>query len=302
MTAIPLTTTYTPAPTCTLDIYTAGIYYSIGGPSPSVCFPSAWESTSQYFSPGLCPTGYTQACETAVTAGTVTETQATCCPTYAALPMLPNIHPIRQSSLLEIAELTERRGYACYTQRAFNFPGQACASIFLSETTTTVTNASNNEPMLATFHPKTEAVNGYGVSIRYQSTDFISTTSGSSPSTSSSPSSLPTSTSLTASPTNLGSSSTSATAAASPGLSTGAKAGIGVGAAVVGLAVLVGIAMLFRSRRSKVRSKEGYVQEVDGTSSAPRYEASGDTMTPQKKAREIYMPPAELGGSDVTRQ
>jgi hypothetical protein len=54
----------------------------------------------------------------------------------------------------------------------FQLPGQTCASIILSQTTTTVTNATNNQPMLATLHPKTEAVNGYGVSIRYQSTDL----------------------------------------------------------------------------------------------------------------------------------
>lgn len=85
MAAHQLTTTFTPAPTCTADIYTTSIYYSIGGLEPSQCFPSGWASTSQYYSPGLCPAGYTEACSSLVSAGTVTETQATCCPTYVYL-------------------------------------------------------------------------------------------------------------------------------------------------------------------------------------------------------------------------
>lgn len=140
--------------------------------------------------------------------------------------------------------------------------------------------------MLATLHPQTEAVNGYGVSIRYQSTDFVSTTTSSSSGTSSTTSSTPTSSSATA---------------ASSGLSTGAKAGIGVGAAVVALAVLIGIAMLFVTRRRKARVAG---QEVDGkeVGHPPRYEAPGEVpMTKKGKTHEIYTPPAELGGSDVMR-
>jgi hypothetical protein len=158
-----------------------GIYYSIGGPSPSACFPSGWTSTSQYFSPGLCPTGYTQACANVVAAGTVRETQATCCPRQLSLTSL--LQPLRPENINPASGLTDHSGYACYTPTAFNFLGQACVSVILRETTTTVTNATNNQPMLATLHPKTEAVNGYGVSIRYQSTDFVSATSSSASST-----------------------------------------------------------------------------------------------------------------------
>jgi len=87
-----LTTTFAPAPSCTADFYTEGIYYSIGGPSPSQCFPSGWASLSQYFSPGVCPEGYTQACsKMVVTGGTKIETQATCCPTYVAVLSLSSL-------------------------------------------------------------------------------------------------------------------------------------------------------------------------------------------------------------------
>lgn len=80
----PLATRFTTAPSCTTDINTniADNYYSIGGLTPSPYFPSGWLSTSQYFSPGVCPDGYRQACSNLVSGGTVTETQATCCPAY----------------------------------------------------------------------------------------------------------------------------------------------------------------------------------------------------------------------------
>jgi hypothetical protein len=78
----PLTTTFTPVPSCTTNFYTLPIYYSIGGPLASQCFPSGWVSTSQYFSPGICPNGYTQACSSLSISGTDVETQATCCPRY----------------------------------------------------------------------------------------------------------------------------------------------------------------------------------------------------------------------------
>lgn len=80
-----LTTTFSPAPSCTNDFYTAPTYYSIGGPLASECFPSGWASTSQYFSPGICPTGYTEACSSLSTYGTLVETFATCCPTFDPL-------------------------------------------------------------------------------------------------------------------------------------------------------------------------------------------------------------------------
>jgi hypothetical protein len=83
---IPLTTIFVPAALrrAVLQIFIplGSTTYSIGGPSPSQCFPSGWASSSQYFSPGICPLGYIQACSVVATAGTVTETRATCCPRY----------------------------------------------------------------------------------------------------------------------------------------------------------------------------------------------------------------------------
>lgn len=96
MTAVPaLTTTFTPASSCTIDLYKLqypGITCALGtslipceffhlgvDSSASKCFPLGWsDSTAAYFSPGICPDGYTEACSSTVGA----ETRATCCPSY----------------------------------------------------------------------------------------------------------------------------------------------------------------------------------------------------------------------------
>lgn len=49
------------------------------------CYPSGYNPTvgGDYYSPGFCPSGYTEACSSANSAGTVTEWAYTCCPRYA---------------------------------------------------------------------------------------------------------------------------------------------------------------------------------------------------------------------------
>jgi hypothetical protein len=89
-----LTTTFTPSPSCLTDIYkfnassavtvsgqlSSLVYIQLGPTSTSDCVPSSFAPSGAYYSPGICPSGYTQACKGIVTSGTVTETQATCCP------------------------------------------------------------------------------------------------------------------------------------------------------------------------------------------------------------------------------
>lgn len=89
----PLTTTFTAPSACA----TATGLYQIWSGSDSYhyeqgpllsrpdCYPSGYDaSPSQYFSPGLCPTGYTAACSsTHVLSSVVAETAYTCCPTAA---------------------------------------------------------------------------------------------------------------------------------------------------------------------------------------------------------------------------
>jgi hypothetical protein len=97
----PLTTVFTPPASCVADInwytYTASQtngLVTIGNPTQCVdhlcyaafplnsnCLPEGW-ALSRAFSPGVCPEGYTIACSSLSTAGTATETVATCCPKY----------------------------------------------------------------------------------------------------------------------------------------------------------------------------------------------------------------------------
>jgi len=91
-----LTTTFTQPPDCLTTTpvhitWTTGCRYGgtecpyvIEGPrlpeQPS-CFPSGFNpTTTAYFSPGLCPSGYTPACTELNSAATITETVYTCCP------------------------------------------------------------------------------------------------------------------------------------------------------------------------------------------------------------------------------
>lgn len=96
MTTVPsLTTTFTPASSCTVDLYNLPftglqcvegtvavpcVFMHLGvDTSTSACFPPGWsDATSAFYSPGICPLGYTEACSQVVG----TETRATCCPSY----------------------------------------------------------------------------------------------------------------------------------------------------------------------------------------------------------------------------
>lgn len=93
----PLTTIFTPSPSCLSEVYEYNKTYTFLGdtvatfqwnylgsassPSSTQCFPPGWDSTSQYFSPGLCPSGYTVNSTTLNIIGSITETQGMCCPT-----------------------------------------------------------------------------------------------------------------------------------------------------------------------------------------------------------------------------
>src|SRR5450756_1798710 len=89
----PLTTTFTPPPPCfsqltsyywkiSTSVYPVSAWYS-GGPDPGVrtdsCYPSSF-ATIDYFSPGICPQGYTSGCVSTSSFSSITETHAICCP------------------------------------------------------------------------------------------------------------------------------------------------------------------------------------------------------------------------------
>lgn len=78
-TSIYLTTIFTSSSSC-LNEYYLGNIITLGPSSKSDCLPSGWNSLPQHFSPGRCPSGHDTACSTLASIGSLTEMQATCCP------------------------------------------------------------------------------------------------------------------------------------------------------------------------------------------------------------------------------
>ncbi|ERS96784.1 hypothetical protein HMPREF1624_06993 [Sporothrix schenckii ATCC 58251] len=234
MSAVPsLTTTFVPSPSCTIDVYkmpypgiTCAIgsslipceYYHLGvDSSVSNCFPSGWSAT-KYFSPGVCPEGYTEACSSTVGA----ETRATCCPT----------------------------GYQCQTET--NWPWYStdqCTYVMSTKQVFVYTTNIIGAGKVVSTVTDAEGLNAFGLQIRYHSTDIPSSTS----SVPSSKSATNTGSAASSGPTGSSGSSgdSGSTSSSSSGLSTGAKAGIGIGAALGAVAFIGAAAWLFiRNRRA----------------------------------------------------
>lgn len=224
LTVTALTTTFTPPPPCLSDYhhysYNSSDVYQFLGPPHSDCFPQGWASASQWFSPGICPSGYEIATLAAVTTESTTETQAVCCPSsYTYAPVTTQNGFYRNYSL----------GFSVFTPiTVITNSGDATAPTFVFVSTFTLHSA----------------INAFGVSILYQAIELLGSapTSSSLPNiTSSSPSNLlgssPSTTfsiSNTRSPLTRSSlaqspTSTSTSHSDSAGLSPGAKTGIGTG-------------------------------------------------------------------------
>ncbi|KAK1772861.1 hypothetical protein QBC33DRAFT_32006 [Phialemonium atrogriseum] len=248
-----LTTTFTPSSSCTVDIYQlpfegllcavgttsqeACVYYQLGpSTSSAACFPTGWAPSNQsYFSPGVCPAGYSTACSNIVSVGDLTETRATCCPT----------------------------GYAC--QKGSQWPWyytDPCTRDYPGTVEVIYTSSAPGHYVTAT--KSGAGVNAYGLEIRWQSTDFASSSPSSSPSSKSSPTESTTGPSSTGGPTAPAQESNgSGGGGGGGGLSAGAKAGIGIGAAIGAILVLVGVAFFVRRARTR-RGPVGAAVPDDG--------------------------------------
>ena len=84
-----LTTTFTPPSSCLAAISTIGWssegdggFFFAGPYTTSGCMPPNFQfASTAYYSPGICPDGYTTACSSLNIIGAVSETVVTCCPT-----------------------------------------------------------------------------------------------------------------------------------------------------------------------------------------------------------------------------
>jgi len=84
-TGFPLTSTFTPPATCLSTLYyydsPTGFWVELGPSNAPDCLPPNYQSSlGIYYSPGVCPSGYTEACSSSVLVDSLTETRATCCP------------------------------------------------------------------------------------------------------------------------------------------------------------------------------------------------------------------------------
>ncbi|KAI0534339.1 hypothetical protein GGR58DRAFT_62802 [Xylaria digitata] len=196
-------------------------YYLLRGPlEQTLCFPGSYTAnTEQYYSPARCPTGFTAPCQSINRAGTVEETVLTCCPTQGDYVCQTNINKVWES-----------------TQGCRSKIGVTSSELVLSEVSSGVTSRATS-----TFNTD-DAVNAYSIQVRYQSTDFVSTSSSSPTSSSArntqSPTVIPVNT-----PTNTPQTT----------ISSGAIAGIVIGV-LVAITIAVAAVFLFMRRRRQQRS------------------------------------------------
>ncbi|PGH01524.1 hypothetical protein GX51_05211 [Blastomyces parvus] len=221
------------------------VYHELGLRTKD-CYPSGgylpWSvdqiSQNAYYSPGVCPSGYLICSSDTNAVGTLTETRATCCP----------------------------NGFACQKVDAFFYSDHMCSRAS-NKGVLTFTATSNGKTEVHT-KDGNWAVNAYGLSIRWMSSDFAAPTSTTST----------TSTTFTEPPA-LGP-PLSPPSSTSSGLSTGAKAGIGIGAAVAVL-LLVVIGWLLHNALQNRKHKQGgkipssdyqaVPQKADPTIAPPHY-------------------------------
>ncbi|KAH6887097.1 hypothetical protein B0T10DRAFT_563318 [Thelonectria olida] len=227
-----LTTTFTPAESCLSSLSNTyaepgdmGAMY--GGPlSTDGCFPDRYAyARTNYYSPGICPDGYTTACSSTIAAkgeGGAVETVVTCCP----------------------------RNFDCNPSHVFPWETtMGCASRWSNTNTfPTVTMVTRSGIDLIPVSTDSVvqpwgAVNAFSVQIRFQPGDF-----NKSGHTSTNADTLPSATATVPMPT-----SSSDSSSASRGLSGGEVAGIAVGSAIGTLLLAATVYYLFLLRRRRQR-------------------------------------------------
>ncbi|KAJ8127126.1 hypothetical protein O1611_g6514 [Lasiodiplodia mahajangana] len=250
----PLTTTYEPPPSCTASFLTdfrPMDAWDIMGPleTRGDCFPRNYEDDAKkYYSPGICPAGYTVACADLAlgpSGGPTLVTTATCCP----------------------------MGFTCISEPYMGITGSTfvCNSRIQSFSGTQVLLSSGSAwgTRIGSISASQNAIaNAFGVQIQYRHEDFVSTStiistpsslssSVASITTSKVPSSIfpsesfsiPSSTPPLTQPTDT------ETGGKKPqnGLKTAAALGIGLGAGVIGTILIGGSIWAICARRYRAR-------------------------------------------------
>ncbi|KAI0025966.1 hypothetical protein F4780DRAFT_774175 [Xylariomycetidae sp. FL0641] len=225
------------------------------GPGQSSCYSSStFPFISSYYSPGLCPSGYTWACSDRNTYsfGAITETTVTCCPS-SPYSMACNTDTVESNwGVIALA--------GCTTTRS---------SVTISEALTS--GLASSAFSAASLDPDTgneilfgPIVNAYGIQVRWQPSDEAvlfpgastagTTTSdgGGGPASTSDPSSTPTA-----------DGPGDADGGGGGSISSGAIAGIAVGAAVAVVALLAAVAwIMWTKRRQRKQHRQSQMGEA----------------------------------------
>ncbi|KAJ5676059.1 hypothetical protein N7462_008956 [Penicillium macrosclerotiorum] len=286
----PLTTTFVPPAECTTDTYdiswsqSSGYTWwwaSLGAEDWTTCFPSEYEPTS-YFSPGICPEGYSAAGESQVTSSGEVETRATCCPSYY--------------------NAQTGTDWPWYTSNQCTSSNANASSVY---SYTVTVSGTSTVTQTGTF-----GVNAKGVSIRWKSADFApSTSSLSASSTTTTSASTPDTTSQAATATTIAASaaaSDNSSQNSSSGLSTGAKAGMGVGIAAGAMIFITLAFWLYRRRRKTSFIQNGRIKSLSELGATPkpselaaRPNASElSALSPQNPQMKTGFYPYEIGSSE----
>jgi hypothetical protein len=187
-----LTTTFLPPSSCLARdniwlVHTTcpdndGCYYLLQGPPTTTdCMPKDYRhENTAYYSPGLCPAGYTPACSaTSTRSRTITETMYTCCPSY--------VRSVTAACLQFTSKASGNTNklhssFGCQTQKSTQFwPFQVsfdCASGFFGSGSIQVTESDRYSTSNRNYtYEKEGAINAFAVHVRFQSTDFVATSS-----------------------------------------------------------------------------------------------------------------------------
>ncbi|GAB1320000.1 Mid2 domain-containing protein [Madurella fahalii] len=252
-----LTTVFTPPADCasSTGIHVVGCgdrcaWWAEGPLGAAHCYPTSYNpSLNHYYSPGICPSGYTAACTSLRSIAQVTETIQTCCPTALGYH------------------------YRCVRP---TWPWQSslgCTVYFADATSTfsfpTVTSIRDGSTVVRSTARTEVGIGAYGVEIRFQSTDFAprATTISSSSSTGTDAAATTGSPTLSTTPQtsiptsagsgpNSGGSSSSSGVNSEPsgGLPVAAQAGIGVGVGIFGVLCILCAVLWFRYLKRQERA------------------------------------------------
>ncbi|OTA77989.1 hypothetical protein M434DRAFT_38572 [Hypoxylon sp. CO27-5] len=282
----PLTTIFTPSGSdCTstfigLNYDNRWIQYGVGGAASSACLPSNFTPYEPYYySPGICPSGYTSACQaqSSPPIGNVSETTATCCPTEYSCRDNRGDDPFGCWSSFSGAKT-----FAVSTF-SFDTDSQGLTTKINAGTTTAIWSSN----FILAYGPVVRVVFGEIPTITSSSSSTISTTTQSS--------------SGVTTPTDP--LATTYVTSSSPSVSPGAAAGLGIGCGVGAIVLIGAAAVIFvRRRRRRVQSEattqpahEGDKPQPDSQIQQPYpYELNGEQERPHELHAERQPHPYEL--------